>query len=122
MSKVIKIEKGLVYANNGSRIEASTLQLISQSLDSGTPEGLTIKDFRDRAKIDRIVDALPKDATEVVFPDELYETLKTAVLSVRWFARTKLVSDFVLFFDDADQYEILPAPAEARVVQMAPEQ
>lgn len=119
MEKQIKIQNGVVATKQGNAA-VTTLDLINVALNNAPEKGLSIADFRNRARLDRHIEEQSKSLSElpatndpvyITLDNQDFETLKEAVMPVRWTITGKIVSDFVLTFDE-------PEAPTAKVVSM----
>lgn len=103
--RVIKLEKGFVSLPGGQTVEATTLDIINKALDNAPEGGLSVADFRARARLDRTIDAMgaqTPEVTELVVDDKDFETIQKAIEPIKWATRSPLVKNliFTLFIEE----------------------
>jgi hypothetical protein len=107
MSQTIKIEKGFLRGPRGN-VPATTLTLINHVLDYGGEKGISIKEILDRTRIDRAIESLEPDATELKLSDKLFDVLKKATSQVIWAARSPLIVSYILNFETIEEADVIP--------------
>lgn len=97
----ISLLKVNVTSPNGQQLEITTLGAINQALDKAGPQGLSVADFRARTKLDRAIEALAPEATELILSDVDYATLQKAVEQINWVGRSPVLNTLMseLFTD-----------------------
>ena len=75
--------------------KVTTLDLINSALDAPVASGLSVADFRARNKVDKALDKLTPESTELYLSDADYETLKSAVEGLRFNNRQSIVKSFI---------------------------
>lgn len=95
--KTISLKTGYVMIP-GSKdgVKQTTIQVINSALDSSDPsQGLTVADFRARARVDRKLDAIAEGQESLELTDEEFATIKKAVESSKWVIRTSVLKDLI---------------------------
>lgn len=130
MGKLIKLQEGSIQTKQGP-VLVKTIDLINAALNNAPEKGLSIADFRSRARFDRNIesqlaeiakrDFVAGAAVNLELDDQDFSTLKEAVTPMRWTVIGKIVSDFVLAFDEPETEEAKPEVADFKPMSVASE-
>ena len=74
---------------------ASTLDIINAALNSPTKDGLSVEVILARGRVDRVLEALPADATQLEVNDAQYATIQAAAKGLLFSGRSVIVKTFV---------------------------
>jgi hypothetical protein len=109
----ISLKKAKVDLQNGNSGDITTLELINKALDGAPAEGLSVADFRARAKVDITLNKLAPDAEELILNDADFATVQKSFESVRFISRHDVIKTLMAELNPEVE-EAYPTPMPER--------